>query len=63
MLVAGETVDPGPGAVAQQEPVAHQVLLDGLDGAEHPRVVAVDEADVGEHQQRGVDLVGARSAG
>ena len=58
MLVAGEAVDAGVGAVAQQQPVAHQVLLDGVDGAEHPRVVAVDEADEREHQQRGVDLVG-----
>ena len=54
----GEAVDAGLGAVAQQQPVAHQVLLDGRDRAEHPRVVAVDEADGGEHQQRRVDLGG-----
>ncbi len=53
-----EPVDAGLGPVAQQQAVAHQVLLDGLDGAEHPRVVAVDEADRREHQQRGVDLGG-----
>ena len=51
MLVAGEAVDAGLGAVAQQQAVAHQVLLDRRDGAQHPRVVAVDEADLGEHQQ------------
>ena len=54
----GEAVHPGCGAVAQQQPVAHQVPLDRLDGAEHARVVALDEADRAEHQQGGVDLVG-----
>ena len=58
VLVAGQPVDAGLGAVAQQQPVAHQVLLDRRDGAEHPRVVAVEEADEREHQQRGVDLGG-----
>ncbi len=35
-----------------------QVLLDRLDRAEHPRVVAREEADRRDHQQGGVDRVG-----
>ena len=45
VLVAGEPVDAGLGAVAQHEAVAHQVLLDGPDGADHPGIVAGEEAD------------------
>ena len=56
MLVTRDTVDTGLGAIAQQEAVAHQVGLDGGDGAEHQRVVAVDEADQRQHEQRGVHL-------
>ncbi len=40
MLVTVEAVDPRAGAVAQQEAVAHQVLLDRRDRAEHTFVVA-----------------------
>ena len=56
MLVAREAVDPGLGAVAQHEPVTQQVVLDGSDRAQHAGVVAGDESDRAERQQRRVDL-------
>ncbi|KQR46764.1 hypothetical protein ASF82_04915 [Frigoribacterium sp. Leaf164] len=56
MLRALEAVDARLGAVAQQQAVLQEVVLDRSDGAEHPRVVGGDEAHLGELQQRGVDL-------
>ena len=52
----GQPVDVGLGAVAQQQAVVQQVVLERGDGAEHPRVVGRDEPDLRQLQQRGVDL-------
>ena len=57
----GKTVDRVVvgGRVALHEPVDHQLALDGLDGADDPRIGRRQEADAGEHEQAGVELVGA----
>ena len=46
VLAAGQAVDAGLGAVAQQQAVAQEVVLDRGDGAEHPRVVGCAVADL-----------------
>jgi hypothetical protein len=56
VLVAGVAGDAGVGAVAHDESLTHEVRLDRRDRAEHPRVVAVDEPDGRQRQQRRVDL-------
>ena len=58
VLVAGDAVDAGLGPVAEQQPVAHQVGFHGRDRAEDPRIVARQEADLRDRQQRGIDLGG-----
>ena len=45
--------------VALHEPVDHQLALDRLDGADDPRIARRQEADAGEHEQAGVELVRA----
>ena len=60
-LVPGEPVD-GPGvrgAVAQHEPVLGQLPLDGLDGGAHAVVGGGKEAHQRDHEQAGVEGVGA----
>ena len=57
VLDPGSPSTPVLGAVPQQQPVAHEVLLDGGDGAEHLRVVRRQEPADRDQQQRGVDLV------
>ena len=60
-LTGGEPVDAVVvrGRVAQDEAVHHQLALDRLDGADDPRVGRREEADTRQHQQAGVELVGA----
>ena len=41
------------------EAVVHELALDRLDGAEHPRVVGGQEADERDHQQAGVESLRA----
>ena len=58
VFVATHSVHPGLGPVTQQQAIAQEVVLDRFDGPQHPRIVAVDEADVPQHQQGRVDLGG-----
>src|SRR6185312_7360270 len=45
--------------VPQEQPVAHQLLTDGLGGPLHPLVVEPDEVDPGQQQERRINLVAA----
>jgi hypothetical protein len=56
VLVAGHAVDLGLGAIAANEPVAEQGLLDAGDRAEHAGIVVGDVSDLRELQQRGIHL-------
>src|ERR1700722_9564346 len=46
-----KAVDTRRGRVALNEAVAHQVALDGEDGATHPRVLCRKKANQRDHQQ------------
>ena len=60
-LPPGQPVDRAVvgGAVAQDEPVVHELALHGFDGAHHPRVARREEAHQRDHEHAGVELVGA----
>ena len=60
-LAGGKTVDRVVVGrrIALHEPVDHQLALDGIDGADDPRIVGREEPDAGEHEQAGVELVGS----
>ncbi len=58
-LAAGQPVDGAVvgGAIAQDEPVVEQRLLDRLDRADHPGVLGRQESHQRDHQDTGVELV------
>src|SRR5699024_4449378 len=56
VLVAGQAVGAGAGAVAQRQPGIQEVGFDLLDGGEHVWVVVVDETGLRDLQQGGVGL-------
>jgi hypothetical protein len=45
--------------VASYETVNRELAFDGRDGALHPWVVGGQKADKGQHQQTGVEALGA----
>ena len=47
MLITGQAVQAGIGAVAQHQAVAQKLLLNGADRAQEPGVVCGDEPDAG----------------
>ena len=56
--MAAQPVGGGAGVIAVHQAVGDQLALHGVQGRQPQRVAGDDEADQGQHQQRGVQHLG-----